>query len=340
MIAYMKDPDINTEQMMQYIPGPDFPTGGIVANKDELLAVYSTGMGKIKIRGKVEVEKGKGGKDRLVITEIPYTMIGANIGKFLNDIYSLVEAKKTSDIVDITNQSSKEGIRIVLELKKGADVENLKNLLYKKQTGSKRYLMKNDSLKGQHRINEQIRAKEVRIVGDEVEPKVYPIAQALRLAEEHEADLVEISPNAQPPVCRIIDYSKFLYQLKKRQKEQKAKQVKVNVKEIRFGPQTDDHDYNFKLKHAKGFLEDGDKVKAYVFFKGRSILFKEQGEVLLLRFANDLEDYAKVDQMPVLEGKRMTIQLSPKKVAAPKKSAAPKPAEDAPKAASAETEEE
>ena len=153
--------------------------------------------------------------------------------------------------------------------------------------------MKNDSLKGQHRINEQIRAKEVRIVGDEVEPKVYPIAQALRLAEEHEADLVEISPNAQPPVCRIIDYSKFLYQLKKRQKEQKAKQVKVNVKEIRFGPQTDDHDYNFKLKHAKGFLEDGDKVKAYVFFKGRSILFKEQGEVLLLRFANDLEELCK-----------------------------------------------
>ena len=133
----------------------------------------------------------------------------------------------------------------------------------------------------------------------------------------------EISPNAQPPVCRIIDYSKFLYQLKKRQKEQKAKQVKVNVKEIRFGPQTDDHDYNFKLKHAKGFLEDGDKVKAYVFFKGRSILFKEQGEVLLLRFANDLEDYAKVDQMPILEGKRMTIQLSPKKGVAKKPSAKP-----------------
>ena len=157
---------------------------------------------------------------------------------------------------------------------------------------------------------------------------MYPIAQALRLAEEHEADLVEISPNAQPPVCRIIDYSKFLYQLKKRQKEQKAKQVKVNVKEIRFGPQTDDHDYNFKLKHAKGFLEDGDKVKAYVFFKGRSILFKEQGEVLLLRFANDLEDYAKVDQMPILEGKRMTIQLSPKKPGSSKKNATPqKPAE-------------
>lgn len=179
--------------------------------------------------------------------------------------------------------------------------------------------MKNDSLKGQHRINEQIRAKEVRIVGDDVESAVYPIAQALKMAEDHEADLVEISPNAVPPVCRIIDYSKFLYQLKKRQKEQKAKQVKVNVKEIRFGPQTDDHDYNFKLKHAIGFLQDGDKVKAYVFFKGRSILFKEQGEVLLLRFANDLEEYAKVEQMPLLEGKRMTISLAPKKAGSPKK---------------------
>ena len=179
--------------------------------------------------------------------------------------------------------------------------------------------MKNDTLKGQHRINEQIRAKEVRIVGDDIESAVYPIAQALKLAEEHDADLVEISPNAVPPVCRIIDYSKFLYQLKKRAKEQKAKQVKVNVKEIRFGPQTDEHDYNFKLKHAIGFLQDGDKVKAYVFFKGRSILFKEQGEVLLLRFANDLEEYAKVEQMPLLEGKRMTISLSPKKATTPKK---------------------
>ena len=150
--------------------------------------------------------------------------------------------------------------------------------------------------------------------------------------------VINNTTNAQPPVCRIVDYSKFLYQLKKRQKEQKAKQVKVNVKEIRFGPQTDDHDYNFKLKHARGFLEDGDKVKAYVFFKGRSILFKEQGEVLLLRFANDLEDYAKVDQMPILEGKRMTIQLSPKKKEAPKKPAAPKSAERS-KAAPAETEE-
>ena len=190
--------------------------------------------------------------------------------------------------------------------------------------------MKNDTLKGQHRINEQIRAKEVRIVGDDIESAVYPIAQALKLAEEHDADLVEISPNAVPPVSRIIDYSKFLYQLKKRAKEQKAKQVKVNVKEIRFGPQTDEHDYNFKLKHAIGFLQDGDKVKAYVFFKGRSILFKEQGEVLLLRFANDLEEYAKVEQMPLLEGKRMTISLSPKKATAPKKvvkPATPKPEE-------------
>ena len=185
--------------------------------------------------------------------------------------------------------------------------------------------MKNDNLKGQHRINEQIRAKEVRIVGDDIESAVYPLAQALKMAEEHEADLVEISPNAVPPVCRIIDYSKFLYQLKKRAKEQKAKQVKVNVKEIRFGPQTDEHDYNFKLKHAIGFLQDGDKVKAYVFFKGRSILFKEQGEVLLLRFANDLEEYAKVDQMPVLEGKRMIISLSPKKAAAPKKASSSQP---------------
>ena len=132
VIAYIKNPDINTEQMMKYIPGPDFPTGGIVANKDDLLAIYSTGQGKIKVRGKVEVEKGKGGKDKVVITEIPYTMIGANIGKFLNDVYSLVETKKTSDIVDITNQSSKEGIRIVIELRKGADPEKLINLLYKK----------------------------------------------------------------------------------------------------------------------------------------------------------------------------------------------------------------
>ncbi|MGL5937997.1 MAG: translation initiation factor IF-3 [Phocaeicola sp.] len=199
----------------------------------------------------------------------------------------------------------------------------------KKQNGNNRFSRKDDKLKEQHRINEQIRVKEVRIVGDDVEPAVYSIQQALKMAEEHEADLVEISPNAVPPVCRIIEYSKFLYQLKKRQKEQKAKQVKVNVKEIRFGPQTDDHDYNFKLKHAVGFLQDGDKVKAYVFFKGRSILFKEQGELLLLRFATDLEEYAKVEQMPVLEGKRMIIFLAPKKAPMPKKVVTPseKPAE-------------
>jgi translation initiation factor IF-3 len=147
--------------------------------------------------------------------------------------------------------------------------------------------MKDDN-KDQYRINGQIRAKEVRIVGDNIESKVYPIAQALRIAEEHEADLVEISPTAQPPVCRVIEYSKFLYQLKKRQKEMKAKQVKTEVKEIRFGPQTDDHDFNFKKNHAISFLKDGNKVRAYVYFKGRSILFKEQGEVLLLRFANVL----------------------------------------------------
>ena len=132
VIAYMKNPDITTAEMMQYIPGPDFPTGGIIANKDDLPAIYESGVGKIKIRGKIEIEKGKGGKDRMVITEIPYTMIGANIGKFLNDVYGLVESKATSDITDITNQSSKEGIRIVIELKRGADVENLKNMLYKK----------------------------------------------------------------------------------------------------------------------------------------------------------------------------------------------------------------
>ena len=140
------------------------------------------------------------------------------------------------------------------------------------------------------------------------------------MAREQEVDLVEISPNANPPVCRLIDYSKFLYQQKKRAKEMKAKQVKVEVKEIRFGPQTDEHDYQFKLKHAKEFLEDGNKVRAYVFFRGRSILFKEQGEDLLLRFANDLEEYGKVESMPSLEGKKMFLYLAPKKAGTAKKS--------------------
>ena len=189
--------------------------------------------------------------------------------------------------------------------------------------------MKNDKMKAQHRINSQIRAREVRIVGDDIESAVMPTRDALKLAEQKGVDLVEISPNAEPPVCRLIDYSKFLYQQKKKQKELKAKQVKVEIKEIRFGPQTDEHDYNFKLKHAISFLKDGDKVKAYVFFKGRSILFKEQGEILLLRFAKDLEEYGKVDSMPVLEGKRMTIMLSAKKAAPAKKEKPAKPQQPA-----------
>lgn len=179
--------------------------------------------------------------------------------------------------------------------------------------------MKNDNSKNQYRVNEQIRVREVRIVSDSGST-VMPTRQALDIARNQGVDLVEISPNAQPPVCRIIDYSKFLYQQKKRAKEMKAKQVKVEVKEIRFGPQTDEHDYQFKLKHARTFLEEGNKVRAYVFFRGRSILFKEQGEVLLLRFANDLEEIGKVERMPSLEGKKMFIYIAPKKAGVAKKS--------------------
>ena len=179
--------------------------------------------------------------------------------------------------------------------------------------------MKNDKMKNQYRVNEQIRVREVRVVSDGG-AEVMPTRKALDLAHQQGVDLVEISPNAQPPVCRIIDYSKFLYQQKKHQKEMKQKQVKVEVKEIRFGPQTDEHDYQFKLKHAQEFLNEGNKVRAYVFFRGRSILFKEQGEVLLLRFANDLEELGKVEQMPKLEGKKMFLYLSPKKVGVAKKS--------------------
>ena len=165
-----------------------------------------------------------------------------------------------------------------------------------------------------NRINEKIKGvKEVRLVGDNVEPGIYAFDRAMQIAEYLELDLVEIAATAAPPVCKVVDYQKYLYQLRKKEKENKAKSTKIDVKEIRFGPQTDDHDYNFKLKHAIKFLQDGDKVKAYVFFKGRSILFKDQGEVLLLRFANDLEEYAKVDQLPQLEGKRMIIMFSPKK---------------------------
>ena len=164
-----------------------------------------------------------------------------------------------------------------------------------------------------NRINNEITAPTVRVVGDNVEPNlVLPIAKAIALADEMELDLIEISPKADPPVCRIADYQKFLYQQKKKAKEIKAKQVKVVVKEIRFGPQTDDHDYNFKLKHAENFLKEGAKVKAYVFFRGRSIVFKEQGEILLLRFANDLEELARVELMPKLDGKKMNMILAPK----------------------------
>jgi translation initiation factor IF-3 len=179
--------------------------------------------------------------------------------------------------------------------------------------------MKNDKKTNQYRVNEQIRVREVRVVGDDG-ATVMPTRQALDLARQKGVDLVEISPNAQPPVCRLIDFSKFLYQQKKRAKDMKAKQVKVEVKEIRFGPQTGENDYNFKLKHAKEFLTDGNKVRAYVFFRGRSILFKEQGEVLLLRFANDLEEYGKVEQLPQLEGKKMAIFIAPKKAGVAKKS--------------------
>ena len=179
--------------------------------------------------------------------------------------------------------------------------------------------MKNDKLKNQYRVNEQIRVREVRVVGDEG-ATVMSTREALDMARRQGVDLVEISPNAQPPVCRIIDYSKFIYQQKKHQKEMKQKQVKVEVKEIRFGPQTDEHDYAFKLKHAKEFLEEGNKVRAYVFFRGRSILFKEQGEVLLLRFANDLEEFGKVEQLPKLEGKKMFLYMAPQKAGQAKKS--------------------
>ena len=151
------------------------------------------------------------------------------------------------------------------------------------------------------------------MVGDNIgEPRVLPIRDALALADELGLDLIEISPKAEPPVCRIADYQKFLYQQKKKAKELKANQTKIVVKEIRFGPQTDDHDYNFKLRHAENFLKEGAKVKAYVFFRGRSIVFKEQGEILLLRFATDLEELAKVEMMPNLDGKKMNMILAPK----------------------------
>ena len=150
-------------------------------------------------------------------------------------------------------------------------------------------------------------------MGDGIEADIYSIAEALQIARDNEMDLVEIVPNADPPVCRVVDYKKFLYEQKKKQKEMKAKATKIVVKEVRFGPNTDEHDFNFKLNHAKKFLQEGSKVKAFVFFKGRSILFKEKGEILLLKFASELEEWGKVESLPELEGKRMIIYISPKK---------------------------
>lgn len=164
-----------------------------------------------------------------------------------------------------------------------------------------------------HRINHRIRVPEVRLVGENVEDGVYAIDEARKIAQSLELDLVEIAPNAVPPVCKVIDYKKFLYDQKKKQKELKAKSSKVVIKEIRFGPNTDEHDFDFKLKHAKKFLSEGAKLKAYVFFKGRSILFKDKGEILLLKFAQELEELAKVEQLPKMEGKRMIMMFAPKK---------------------------
>ncbi|MBT2558434.1 translation initiation factor IF-3 [Hymenobacter sp. ISL-91] len=178
------------------------------------------------------------------------------------------------------------------------------------------------------KINHKITAREVRLVGDNVEQGIYTTDQARRMAQDQNLDLVEISPTASPPVCRVIDYSKFKYEQKKKTRELKAKQTKVVIKEIRFGPNTDDHDFAFKLKHAQEFLKEGAKIKAYVHFVGRSIVFKERGEILLLKFAQALEDLAKVEQLPKLEGKRMFLYLAPKVVAPPKK-VAPKEADKA-----------
>jgi translation initiation factor IF-3 len=163
-----------------------------------------------------------------------------------------------------------------------------------------------------HKINGDITANEIRLVGDNVEVGVYPLNKALEIARDQELDLVEISPKAVPPVCKVIEYKKFLYEQKKREKVIKAKATKVIIKEIRFGPQTDDHDFEFKKRHAEKFLKEGAKLKAFVFFKGRSIVYKDQGEILLLRLAQELEEFGKVEQMPQLEGKRMTMFIAPK----------------------------
>ena len=165
----------------------------------------------------------------------------------------------------------------------------------------------------QHRINDKIFARQIRLVIEGAEPIVIATSEAIKMAEEQDLDLVEISPKASPPVCKILDYKKFLYEQKKREKALKSKATKVTVKEIRFGPQTDEHDYEFKKKHAIKFLKEGAKLKAFVFFKGRSIIFKDQGQILLLRLAQELEEFGKVEQMPKLEGKRMIMFIAPKK---------------------------
>jgi translation initiation factor IF-3 len=181
------------------------------------------------------------------------------------------------------------------------------------QRRSKGRLFRPRQPKNEHRLNEEITAPEVRVVGEDMEPAVYPLATALRMAREREVDLVEISPNAAPPVCRLIDYKKFLYEKKKKDKEQKAKAKQSEVKEIRFTPNTDDHDFDFKAKHAEKFLIDGDKVKCYVQFKGRSIMFQERGELLLLKFAERLAEVGTLESMPKMEGRRMIAIFTPKK---------------------------
>lgn len=203
-------------------------------------------------------------------------------------------------------------------------VTNLDRLRTKNKTYSFIHLNKGGSInknfkRGQQRvveepfrINKLIKVQKVRLVGENIEPGVYSIEEALQMAEEQVLDLVEISAKADPPVCRIVDYSKFKYEQKKKQKEQKAKTHKTVLKEIRFSPNTDDHDFNFKVNHAKNFLEDGDKIKAYVQFVGRAIVFKERGEILLKRFMEELKDHGKIEQEPKLEGKRMTLLMSPK----------------------------
>ena len=186
---------------------------------------------------------------------------------------------------------------------------------YKRPRGLREGFKRPGVREEQHRINKNIRnTPQVRVVGDEIEPGVYPIEEAIKMAEDLGVDLVEIAPNVDPPVCKVVDYGKYLYELKKKAKEVKAKASKVVVKDIRFGPHTDEHDYLFKKNHAMKFLQEGSKVKAFVFFRGREIVFKEQGTILLLRFASELEEWGKAEQLPVLEGKKMLMVLAPKKV--------------------------